>query len=165
MDEVNNDVVGAATDITATTIAEVECPYANCQYVTTMTTGLRCPVGACVYNTAFQVPDDTDLPIKVQLLQIHADSVHNVGAVGQDRVQYDMAMYVAKYMLSKLVFHYATKHPQYGDATGTTDPKGWNKSSGRSNQSKKRNKSRRPNVESSNKVWDMLSYDGGTQIC
>ena len=33
-DKVNNDVVGADTDITATTIAELECPYANCQYVT-----------------------------------------------------------------------------------------------------------------------------------
>ena len=33
-DKVSNDVVGANTDITATTIAELECPYANCQYVT-----------------------------------------------------------------------------------------------------------------------------------
>ena len=117
-----------------------------------MTTGLRCPVGACVYNTASQVPDDTDLPIKIQLLQIHADGVHNVGAVGQDRVQYDMAMYVAKYMLSKLVFHYATKHPQYGDAAGPTDSKGQYTSSCCSNQSQKRNKTRKSDAN----AWDKL---------
>ena len=33
-DNVNNNVVGAATDITAITIAELECPHANCQFVT-----------------------------------------------------------------------------------------------------------------------------------
>ena len=165
MDKVNNDVAGADTDINATTFADLECPYANCQYVTTLTTGLKCPVGGCVYNTTSQVPDDTDFPIKVQLLQIHADSVHDVGAVDQDRVQYDIAKYVTKYMMCKLVFHYATKHPEYGDAAGPTDSKGQHESSGRSNKSKKRNKSRRSNVESSEKVWDMPCYDGGVQLC
>ena len=56
--------------------------------ITTMTTGLRCTIGACVYNTDSQVPKDTDFPIKVQLLQIHAVSVHNVGTVGQDYAQH-----------------------------------------------------------------------------
>ena len=32
--KVNNDDVGAATAINATTIAELECPYDNCKYVT-----------------------------------------------------------------------------------------------------------------------------------
>ena len=119
MDEVTN-FVGAETDITATTIAELKCPYANCQYVT---------------------------------------------GVGQDCVQYGMEMYAAKYMQNELKIHCATKHTEYGDAAGTTDSKGWYKSSCRSNKSKKRNKSRRSNVESSDKVWDMLFYDGGTQLC
>ena len=118
----------------------------------TMATALRCTVDACEYNTDSQVPNDTDFPIKVQLLQIHADGVHNVWAAGQVRVRYDMAVYVAKYMQNKMDFHCAIKHPEYGDAAGPTDPKGWNKSSGRSNKSKKRNKSRRSNVESSEKV-------------
>ena len=101
----------------------------------TMATGLRCTVLACEYNTASQVPDDTDLPIKVQLLQIHADGNHNVGAVGQDCVQYDMVMYVAKYMQKKLDFHCATKHTEYDDAAGPTNSKGQYKSSCCSNQS------------------------------
>ena len=50
----------------------------------TMATGLRCTVDACEYNTDSQVPNDTDLPTKVQLLQIHAGSVHNSGG-GQVR--------------------------------------------------------------------------------
>ena len=98
------------------------------------------------------MPNDTDFPIKVQLLQIHADGVHNVGAVGQVRVRYDMAMYVAKYMLSKLVFHYATKHPQYGDVAGPTDSKGQYESSCRSNKSKKRDKTRKSDAN----AWDKL---------
>ena len=49
-----------------------------------MATGLRCTVDACEYNTDSQVPNDTDLPTKVQLLQIHAGSVHNDGG-GQVR--------------------------------------------------------------------------------
>ena len=120
MDEVSNDFVGAETDITATTIAELKCPYANCQYVT---------------------------------------------GVGQDCVQYGMEMYAAKYMQNELKIHCATKHTEYGDAAGTTDSNGWYKSSCRSNKSKNRNKFRRSNVESSDKVWDMLFYDGGTQLC
>ena len=119
-DEVNDSFVGDNTDITDTTIAELECPYANCHYVT---------------------------------------------RVGKDCVKCGMEMYAATYMQNELKCHLAAKHAVYGDATGTTDPKGWNKSSGRSNKSKKRNKSRRHNVESSNKVWDMLFYDGGTQLC
>ena len=103
------------------------------------------------------MPDDTDFPIRVQLLQIHADSVHNVGAVGQDCVQYDMVMYVAKYMQKKLDFHCATKHTEYDDAAGPTVSKGQYKSSCCSNQSQKRNKSRRSNIESSDKV--------GVQLC
>ena len=119
-DEVNDSFVGDNTDITATTIAELECPYANCQYI--------------------------------------------MGA-GHDCVQYGMEMYAAKYMQNELKIHCANKHTEYGDAAGTTDSKGWYKSSCRSNKSKKRNKSRGSNVESSDKVWDMLFYDGGTQLC
>ena len=44
-----------------------------------MATGLRCTVLACEYNTNSQVPDDTDMATKVQLLQIHTASVHNSG--------------------------------------------------------------------------------------
>ena len=33
-DEVYDGFVGENTDITATTIAELKCPYVNCQYVT-----------------------------------------------------------------------------------------------------------------------------------
>ena len=110
MDKVNNDVVGAATDITATTIAELECPYANCQYVT---------------------------------------------GAGQDCVQYGMEIYAAAYMQNELKIHIASTHTEYGDAARTTDSKGWNKSSGRSYRSKKRNKSRR----------SALGYDGGAQLC
>ena len=88
-----------------------------------------------------------------------------VTAVGKDCVEYGMEMYAAAYMQSELKCHLAAKHAVYGDATGTTDPKGWNKSLGRSNKSKKRNKSRRSNLESSDKVWDMMCYDGGVQLC
>ena len=68
-------------------------------------------------------------------------------------------------MEHELRVHIGWKHVEDGDAAGTTESKGRNESSGRSNKSKRRKKSRRSNVESSNKVWDMLSYDGGTQIC
>ena len=44
-----------------------------------MATGLRCTVHACEYNTDSQVPADTDLNIKVQLLQIHNSGVHEGG--------------------------------------------------------------------------------------
>ena len=44
-----------------------------------MTTGLGCTIHPCEYNTDSQVPADTDFNIKVQLLQIHEDSVHNGG--------------------------------------------------------------------------------------
>ena len=50
-----------------------------------MTTGLRCTVHPCEYNTDSQVPADTDFNIKVQLLQIHEGSVHKGGG-GQVRM-------------------------------------------------------------------------------
>ena len=49
-----------------------------------MATGLRCTVHPCEYNTDSQVPADTDLNIKVQLLQIHNSGVHEGGG-GQVR--------------------------------------------------------------------------------
>ena len=109
-DKVNNDDVGAATDINATTIAELECPYANCKYVT---------------------------------------------GAGQDCVQYGMEMYAAAYMQRDLKMHIAGKHTEYVDAARTTDSKGRNKSSDRSYGSKKRNKSRKSDLE----------YDGGAELC
>ena len=112
-DKVNDSFVGENTDITATTVAELECPYANCHYVT---------------------------------------------GAGKDCVEYGMEMYAAAYMQSELKCHLAAKHAVYGDATGTTDPKGWNKSSCRSNKSKRRNKSRKSDAN----AWDKLFYDGGS---
>ena len=52
----------------------------------TMATGLSCSVLHCQYTTTNQVPDETDLASKIQLLQIHASSVHEGGG-GQDRAQ------------------------------------------------------------------------------
>ena len=75
-----------------------------------------------------------------------------------------MEMYAVKYMVNELKIHCDTKHTEYGNAAGTTDSNGRNKPSCRSNKSKKRNKSRRSNVESSDKVWDMMCYDGG-ELC
>ena len=47
-----------------------------------MAAGLACSVAACQYNTSTQVPDGTDMSAKIQLLQIHASSVHHGGGAG-----------------------------------------------------------------------------------
>ena len=75
-------------------------------------------------------------------------------------------MYATQYMQNALKLHAASAHHiEYGDAAGTTESKERYKSSCHSTKSRKCNKSRRSNVEPSDKVWDMLFYDGGTQIC
>ena len=49
-----------------------------------MAEGLPCSDANCGYTTTSQVPDDTDLTAKIQLLQIHAATLHNGGG-GQGR--------------------------------------------------------------------------------
>ena len=44
-----------------------------------MAEGLPCSTTGCGYTTTTQVPDDTDLALKIQLLQIHTAAVHNGG--------------------------------------------------------------------------------------
>ena len=51
-----------------------------------MAPGLSCSDFTCQYTTTTQVPDDTDLASKIQLLQIHNSGVHEGGG-GQDCVQ------------------------------------------------------------------------------
>ena len=125
-----------------------------------METGLRCKY--CVYDTASQVPADTDIYHMVQLLQIHADVVHGVGVVNQDYDQHGVevnaevvhvdsdAPTMAKQMdqvhdgfVAKDTDITAATIAELADAAGTTVPKGWTKFSSRSNKSKQRKKSRR----------------------
>ena len=44
---------------------------------------MACTVATCGYNTSDQVPDETDVASKIQLLQIHASSVHQGGGAGR----------------------------------------------------------------------------------
>ena len=44
-----------------------------------MAEGLPCSIPNCGYTTTTQVPDETDLASKIQLLQIHASSAHHTG--------------------------------------------------------------------------------------
>ena len=53
-----------------------------CQNIT-MAAGLPCSVAACGYTTTTQVPDETDIAAKIQLLQIHASSIHHGGGAGR----------------------------------------------------------------------------------
>ena len=46
-----------------------------------MATGLRCTLDTCGYTTTNQVPDDTDLASKIELLKIH-NTVHTQGGAG-----------------------------------------------------------------------------------
>ena len=46
-----------------------------------MATGLRCTHDTCGYTTTNQVPDDTDLASKIELLKIH-NTVHTQGGAG-----------------------------------------------------------------------------------
>ena len=50
-----------------------------------MATGLRCTHTPCEYTTTSQVPDDTDLVLKVKLLKVH-NTVHTQGGAGADHV-------------------------------------------------------------------------------
>ena len=54
--------------------------------ILTMATGLSCSVAACTYSTTTQVPDETDIAAKIQLLQIDASSVHQGGGAGHAQV-------------------------------------------------------------------------------
>ena len=130
--------------------------------IATITTGFSCGMGGCKYNTDFDAPADTDIRIKAQLLRIHAGLVHSIGWDDQDCVQPDMGV-------NAEVVHVDSDAPtmtkqkdqlhesfvgenaditaatiaDLEDATGTTVPKGWTKSSSRSKKSKQLKKSRR----------------------
>ena len=52
----------------------------------TMATGLRCTDNICGCTTTSQVPDDTDLASKIELLKIHQATVHSQGRAGAVRV-------------------------------------------------------------------------------
>ena len=49
-----------------------------------MATGLSCTDVACEYNTSTQVPNETDLAYKIELLKIHQATVHPQGGAGRD---------------------------------------------------------------------------------
>ena len=51
-----------------------------------MATGIRCTDNVCEYTTTSQVPDETDLDIKVRLLEVHQATVHPQGGAGAVRV-------------------------------------------------------------------------------
>ena len=51
-----------------------------------MATGLRCPDNTCGYTTTTQVPDETDLNSKIELLKIHRDIIHPQGGASAGRV-------------------------------------------------------------------------------
>ena len=48
-----------------------------------MATGLRCTHTPCEYTTTSQVPDDTDLAMKIRLLEVH-NTVHTQGVADRD---------------------------------------------------------------------------------
>ena len=50
-----------------------------------MATGLRCTHTPCEYTTTSQVPDDTDLAMKIRLLEVH-NTVHTQGGAGAGHV-------------------------------------------------------------------------------
>ena len=48
-----------------------------------MATGLACTVPACGYTTDVQVPAESDMADKIQLLQIHTAAVHHDGGAAR----------------------------------------------------------------------------------
>ena len=55
--------------------------------ISTMATGLSCPDITCGYTTTTQVPDETDLTSKIELLRIHRDIIHPQGGASADHIQ------------------------------------------------------------------------------
>ena len=114
-----------------------------------MAGGLPCSTTGCGYTTTTQVPDDTDLAAKIQLLQIHTAAVHNGGGgdTGNFSTTKDDAVEQAK-----------VERNEHGDGTITAAYKApCNSSTSRSKNSKKRTKSRRSDVHSSGEIATMIS--------
>ena len=113
--------------------------------ITAMVSGLRCTVSGCVYNTDSQLPKDADLLLKIQFLRLHTDNVHSVGADDHDYDQHGVEVNAEVVHVDSDALTMVKQMDQ-----------GWNTSPGRSKKSKKRNKSRRYNMESSDKGWSVL---------
>ena len=131
--------------------------------------GLACPVTNCGFVTPLKVPDNVEKEYKMRLMQlqmqelkIHVVDVHGIEVDGQDCVQQGMGVnaevvHVGSDALTRTVQKDQLRDSFVGDrtditaatiaeledATGTTVPKGWSKSSSRSKKSKQRKKSRR----------------------
>ena len=114
-----------------------------------MAEGLLCSDTGCGYTTTTQVPDDTDLALKIKLLQIHQAVVHNGGGgdTGNFSTTTDDAVEQTK-----------VERNVHGDGTITAAYKApCNSSTSRSKKSKKRTKSRRTDVHSSGELATMIS--------
>ena len=99
--------------------------------------GLLCPATGCGYTTTTQVPDDTELAMKVWLLQIHSDSAHNGGG-GQAHETGNFST-----TSDDAVEQIEIEHHEHGDgAIAATYKAKRNSSTSRSKKSKKRTKSR-----------------------
>ena len=110
-----------------------------------MAEGLPCSTAGCEYTTTTQVPDDTDLALKIKLLQIHIAAVHSGGG-GQVRTP-------GSTTTDDAVEQTQVERQEHGDgviAAAYKDPR--NSCTSRSKNSRKRNKSRKFDVHCSGMV-------------
>ena len=108
-----------------------------------MAEGLPCSIAGCEYTTTTQVPDDTDLALKIKLLQIHMAAVHDTGTLSNTT--------------DDAVEQIEVERHEHGDGTVTAAYKAPRGScTSRSKKSRKRTKSKKPAVSSSGEIATML---------